>query len=68
MENSVIRNESVLALEDYIVFTGLLAFSTCIGLFFAYFDSRKNENTFDDESDYLVGNRSVSILHNIYNR
>lgn len=59
--DGITQNESVLAIEDYVVFTGLLAFSTCIGLFFAYFDSKKDDEDYDDESAYLVGNRSVSI-------
>ena len=58
--DGITQNESVLAIEDYVVFTGLLAFSTCIGLFFAYFDSKKDDEDYDDESAYLVGNRSVS--------
>jgi len=58
--DGITQNESVLAIEDYVVFTGLLAFSTCIGLFFAYFDSKKDDEDYDDESAYLVGNRSLS--------
>ena len=64
--DGITQNESVLAIEDYVVFTGLLAFSTCIGLFFAYFDSKKDDEDYDDESAYLVGNRSVSKKNIIF--
>lgn len=64
--DGITQNESVLAIEDYVVFTGLLAFSTCIGLFFAYFDSKKDDEDYDDESAYLVGNRSVSNKPEIF--
>lgn len=59
--DTITRNVSVLGSVDYVVFAALLLFSTCIGLFFAYFDSKKKSKESDfDESGYLVGNRSMS--------
>jgi len=56
----ITQNHSTLGGIDYVVFAALLLFSTCIGLFFAYFDSKKTKNSEFDESGYLVGNRSMS--------
>ena len=58
----ITQNKSTLGGIDYVVFAALLLFSTCIGLFFAYFDSKKTKDSEFDESGYLVGNRSVSFL------
>ena len=64
MDEILTHNQSVLDPIDYVVFAALLLFSTCIGLFFAYYDSRKTRKRSDssefDESGYLVGNRSMS--------
>ena len=60
MDDIITRNESILGSIDYVVFAALLLFSTCIGLFFAYFDSKKSKDSDFDEDGYLVGNRSVS--------
>ena len=57
----ITQNKSTLGGIDYVVFAALLLFSTCIGLFFAYFDSKKTKDSEFDESGYLVGNRSVSF-------
>ena len=66
MDELIHHNQSVLDPIDYVVFAALLLFSTCIGLFFAYFDARKTrkqsaqDSSEFDESGYLVGNRSMS--------
>ena len=59
------KTKNTLAVEDYVVFTALLAVSTFIGLFFAWVDSRKKSKQPDTDSmedDYLVGSRSVSLF------
>lgn len=52
--------------EDYSIFSGLLAISAFIGLFYAWIDSRKENklenDSISDEDAYLVGNRSMSSV------